>query len=354
MRAGAVLRAAGQCRFQALDWFLLSGLLLLLGACGQPAYQRIEGPTMGTRYHITFAPPGRTLAAGQVQAAVVARLEAINHSMSTWRDDSIISTFNRAPVGQPVRIDTDFSEVLELARKVHHDSAGAFDPAVAELVDLWGFGARRQPAQGPVIPDAQAIEAARSLARFSAVTQTDPLTLVKSAPVRLDFSAIAKGYAVDAVAAQLRELGVTHYMVEIGGEVAVSGRSARGGPWRIGIEAPQPARGRTLTVLNLHEAAMATSGDYRNHIEIDGQRYSHIIDPRTGYPVHQPPTSVTVLASSVALADAWATAFMVLDDAQAQALAQQHGLAVYWVLVDPRGELVSRSSPAMQTHLDAD
>lgn len=326
-------------------------VMLLAGCSPNVDYQRIEGQTMGTRYHISYASLGKATAPAALQAAVDARLEAINRSMSTYRDDSVITAFNRAPVGQPVAIDADFAQVLRLARQVRQDSAGAFDPAVAELVDLWGFGARRSVQQMMSIPDANAIEAARGRSNFDAVTQPEPLTLVKTGAVRLDFSAIAKGYGVDAIAALLREHGVAHYMVEIGGEVAVSGNNPRGGPWRIGIEAPQAARGRTLTMLNLHEAAMATSGDYRNYIEIDGQRYAHIIDPRTGYPVRQTPTSVTVLASSVALADAWATAFMVLDPERAQELARQHGLAVYWVVTNPQGELSSRFSPAMQAHL---
>jgi thiamine biosynthesis lipoprotein len=306
---------------------------------------------MGTRYHIRFQLPAPSFDAVALQVAVDARLEALNASLSTYRSDSLITAFNEAAPGQVMPVDEDFQNMVRLSRQVHLASGGAFDPTVGGLVNLWGFGWPKPEQPLTRLPEPAAIEAAK--ARFDAVEQPAPGQIVKRAPLRLDFSAIAKGYGVDQIAQVVRAQGIEHYMVEIGGEVATRGRGPAGGPWRIGIEEPDPARAiRILVRLKLSEAALATSGNYRNFFELDGRRYSHVIDPVSGYPVAQPPTSVSVLAPNVALADAWATAFMVLDEARGLALAEANQLAVYWVYED-NGVRRTLQSSHMQPHLDA-
>jgi thiamine biosynthesis lipoprotein len=335
---------------------LLSGvpLALVLGASGcarEQTYQQMEGATMGTRYHIRWRPPAAGADPAALQAAVDARLDALNASLSTYRPDSLITAFNQAPVGQAMPIDADFQRVLDLSRQVHRASEGAFDPTVGALVNLWGFGWPKPEQPLTRLPDAAAIEAARG--SFDAVEQPAPGQLVKRAPLRLDFSAIAKGYGVDLIAELLRAQGVAHYMVEIGGEVATLGQGPSGGPWRIGIEAPEPGvTGQVMTRVLFQEAALATSGNYRNFFELEGRRFSHVIDPVSGYPVAQPPVSVSVLAPNVALADAWATAFMVLDEARGLELAELNQLAVYWVYQDA-GARRTRHSSRMQPYLAA-
>jgi len=348
--AMAALRGRAAAMLGGWAWLTLVCLGLLSGCAREQPYQAIEGATMGTRYHIRFQPPRAGFDVADLQRSVDARLEALNRSLSTYRQDSLITAFNQAPVGQVVPIDEDFERVLALAREVHRASGGAFDPTVGALVNLWGFGWPK-PAQALTkLPDPAAIEAARG--RLDAVEQAGPRQLRKTEPVRLDFSAIAKGYGVDLIAEVLRAAGVEHSMVEIGGEVATRGRGPSGGAWRIGIEAPDPGvSGRVMARLHLNEAALATSGDYRNFFEVEGQRYSHIIDPVSGYPVRQPPVSVSVLAPSVALADAWATAFMVLDEARGLELAEANQLAVYWVH-ETAGTRRTRQTERMQAFLD--
>lgn len=307
-------------------------VMAVLSACTRPQpYLALQGRTMGTTYHIRYQGSAATPAPEALQQRVDARLQAINRSMSTYQADSTISAFNQAPPGTQVPIDTDFAQVLALSQQVHQASNGAFDPGVGSLVNLWGFGWPKptQPLTQPPTP--AAIAAARG--HFGQLPAPQDGHLHKPAPMRLDFSAIAKGYGVDAVAEVLREQGVQNYMVEIGGEVATRGQGPQGERWRIGIEAPGTAPGEKTVLLRLHlgEAALATSGNYRNFVEIGGIRYTHIIDPATGYPVREPPLSVSVLAPSAAWADAWATAFMVLDEEQGLALAEKQGLAVYWV-----------------------
>ena len=323
----------------------------LAGCAREQPYQRLEGATMGTRYRIHFQPPARSFDAAALQAAMDARLEALNASLSTYRPDSLITAFNEAPVGRAMPIDADFEHMLALSRQVHQASGGAFDPTVGALVNLWGFGWPKPDQPLTRLPDPAAIQAARG--RFDAVEQPAPGQLRKRAPLRLDFSAIAKGYGVDLMAEVLRKQGVQHFMAEIGGEVATLGKGPTGGPWRIGIEAPDPVvTGRVLTRVHLSEGALATSGNYRNFFELEGRRFSHIIDPVSGYPVAQPPVSVSVIAPNVALADAWATAFMVLDEEPGLALAEANQLAVYWVYHDNQGQR-TRQSSRMQPYLDA-
>lgn len=310
-------------------WMLL-GLMVLGGCARELPYQRLEGPTMGTRYLVRFQPPAADFDAAALQASVDARLEALNASLSTYRSDSLISAFNQAAPGQVMPIDQDFERMLDLSRQVHQASGGAFDPTLGGLLQLWGFAWPKPEQPLTRLPQAAAIEAAK--ASFDNLSQPAPGQLVKRAPLQLDFSAIAKGYGVDLIADVVHAQGIAHYMVEIGGEVATRGKGPAGGAWRIGIEEPDPLSSvRVLARLNLSEAALATSGHYRNFFELEGRRFSHIIDPVTGYPVAEPPLSVSVLASTVALADAWATAFMVLDENRGLALAEAHGLAVYWV-----------------------
>ncbi|MBA4265697.1 MAG: FAD:protein FMN transferase [Comamonadaceae bacterium] len=328
----------------------LTAALGLTGCAREQPFQQLEGATMGTRYHIRFQPPSHSFDVAALQAAVEARLEALNASLSTYRADSLITAFNEAPVGQAMPIDADFEHMLTLSRQVHKASSGAFDPTVGGLVNLWGFGWPKPEQPLTRLPEPDAIEAAR--ARFDAVEQPSPGQLLKHAPLRLDFSAIAKGYGVDLIAEVVRSQGVQHFMTEIGGEVATQGKGPTGGPWRIGIEAPDPAvTGRLLTRVHLTDGALATSGNYRNFFEVEGRRFSHVIDPVSGYPVPQPPVSVSVIAPSVALADAWATAFMVLDEERGVQVAEENQLAVYWVYQDNGGHR-ARQSSRMQPYLD--
>ncbi|MDZ4188084.1 MAG: FAD:protein FMN transferase [Hydrogenophaga sp.] len=311
-------------------WWLIVGVLAMAGCSREMPFQQIEGATMGTRYHIRFQLPVSSFDAVALQTAVDARLEALNASLSTYRSDSLITVFNDALPGQVMLVDIDFQNMVRMSRHVHLASGGAFDPTVGDLVNLWGFGWPKPEQPLIRMPEPAAIKAAK--ARFDAVEQPAPGQVVKRLPLRLDFSAIAKGYGVDMIAQVVRAHGVANFIVEIGGEVATRGRGPSGGPWRIGIEEPDPTRtGRVLARLELSDASLATSGHYRNFLEIEGRRYSHVIDPVSGYPVPDPPLSVSVLASNVALADAWATAFMVLDESRGLALAEENQLAVYWV-----------------------
>ncbi|MEH6588163.1 MAG: FAD:protein FMN transferase [Halioglobus sp.] len=291
---------------------------------------------MGTTWHITLTvPAGLEVKDQQLLAGIDTTLEAVNTSMSTYREDSEISRFNASPVGQDFQVSPGFYQVLSAAMVVGLQSSGAYDVTVGPLVNLWGFGPSGL-VEAP--PSAKAIaEHMKRVGQDHLILDGENYLLRKSADVYLDFSSIAKGYAVDAVARWLIAEGVRDYLVEIGGEMRVSGLSPRGDAWRIAIEQPDIGQFDIARAMSLDNAAVATSGDYRNYFEADGIRYSHSIDPRTGYPVAHELVSVTVVHPSAMMADAWATALTVLGAEDAWSVAQAQGLAVYLMQRDGEG-----------------
>ncbi len=324
-------------------------LTCLLVGCGRdPGQIELSGASMGTTWHLSYVAEPATPDVEVVEAVVQAALDAVNASMSTYQDESEISRFNRATSEQWFPLSKDFLHVLDTAMMVGELSAGAFDITVAPLVDIWGFGATGVALEPPTQAAIQ-----RGLARMGQTQiETDAQALVARKPVNvaLDFSSLAKGFAVDKAAQALRAAEVSRFLLEVGGEMLLSGHSGRGDPWRVAIEDPDSTGRGVATILSTTDTAVATSGDYRNYFEYDGQRYSHIIDPRTGWPVVQDLVSVTVLHDSAMLADAWATALLVLGPEDAPAVAESMGLAVYFIR---RGaeELVHSYTPAFERHL---
>ena len=303
----------------------LAGLLLVVCLCWAGCQGRREirlsGSTMGTTYHITVI-GGYFTGAGPLQQAVEARLAAIEDSMSTYRSESEISRFNRLQAADtPFPIGDDFQKVMAVSKQLYRITDGAWDGTLDPLIDLWGFGRTRR-AVGR-IPDAQTIRDLQARVGFhQIVVHPEGYLSKRLASVTLDLASVAKGYGVDAVSALVREKGFTDYLVEIGGEVYAAGVRVDGKPWRIGINQPEAGApfDTVYRVVALQNRAFATSGDYRNFVEIGGRRYAHVIDPRTGYPVDNGVVSVSVTADTCALADGLATALMVMGAPQAIAL----------------------------------
>ncbi len=315
--------------------FLVVGLVLLLVACGsQSDALRISGETMGTTYNIVaFDRQGR-LDAGEVRAAVEATLAEVNARMSNWDERSEVSRFNAYAGTGPFEISAELAAVMRTAGEVHADSLGRFDVTVAPLIELWGFGARRPDSP---VPSDEAIAQAQTLVGQSRLLSlaTDPFSLTKREPeATVYLAAIAKGYGVDEVAATLNRLGLNDFMVEIGGDLITSGTNPDGNRWRIGIERPHEGSRRVEQIIDLTGLGMATSGDYRNYFEQGGVRYSHIIDPQTGRPVTHTTASVTVVAETAMLADAWATALLVLGQEKGLELAERLNLATLFIARD--------------------
>lgn len=295
-------------------------LTIIVSGCDQ-GYTTLQGQTMGTYYGLSYDPSHCTLN----QFDVEARLIAINRSMSTYDPDSEISRINHAAQGE-FRISADFAIVMEAAQRIYQQSQGAFDPTIGPLVELWGFG----PVDVNETPSAAAQQAAAEEVGMQLVTVAGDRLRKHADGVRLDLSAIAKGYAVDELAAMASSAGCRNYMVDIGGEIKVAGRNPGGARWRVGIEVPDPAQlGQSQAIVELTDMAIATSGDYRNFQVFDNQRIPHVFDPRSGRPVAQVMVSATVLHPQAMLADGYATTLMVLSVEEGLALADAQGLAVY-------------------------
>jgi thiamine biosynthesis lipoprotein len=280
----------------------------------------LTGATMGTTYHIkVVTEPGKD--GKNLQSRIDQRLKQLNGSMSTFQTDSEISRFNRLQaVDTEFAVSSDFLAVMLAADAVYRLTDGAWDGTVKPLVDLWGFGP-----SGPIqeAPSAQAVAAALKKVGFEQIEVSAKGFLKKRlAAVTIDLASIAKGYGVDQVSQLIEGMGFRNYLVEIGGEVYVSGRRPDGKKWRVGINQPlkTAAANAVYKALELENQAMATSGDYRNFEMIDGRAYSHIIDPRNGYPVNHGVVSTSVVAPNCTLADGLATAMMVMGPEKGIAL----------------------------------
>ena len=309
--------------------------LLFVSAClfdKEPDVVRLSGETMGTTFNITAI--GDDLDEAALGQAVQETLAQVNAKMSNWDPNSEVSTFSSSDSTEPMPVSDEFAFVIEAANEVHEKSGGTFDVTLGPLIELWGFGPRKP--EDPVPADAEIATALAQVGQARLLTlDSAARTLAKSdAGVGINLSAIAKGYGIDAVAAQLRDAGIENYMVEIGGDLVAMGENDKGESWRIGIEKPEAGTQAIQLIVPLDNLGMATSGDYKNFFEQDGVRYSHIIDPVTGRPITHRTTSVTVLADDAMMADAWATAMLALGQEKGMEIAEKNKLAVFFISRD--------------------
>ncbi|MBN8293696.1 FAD:protein FMN transferase [Rhodobacter sp. NTK016B] len=286
----------------------------------------LNGPTMGTRWSaLFFAPDGFDPA--PVQAALQAATAEVDAQMSTWNASSDLMRLNAAPVGARVMVPDRLSEVLRLGLEIGLASGGAFDIGMGDAVTAWGFG-----------PEAAAPERIRSAMTARRVPTHQALEIDrtsglvrKTSPLALDLNGIAKGYGVDRLAETLTVHGIGDALVGIDGEMRALGLRPDGEAWTIAVEAPDPARRAPHTILALQDAAVATSGDYRHWVEVQGRRLSHTMDPARGAPLIASPASVTVVARTCAEADAWATALMVKGSLEGAMLARSCNLNALFI-----------------------
>lgn len=317
--------------------FLVTATVWIVRFRGTATLRTAEGPIFGTVYHIKYE------ATKPLDDAILRELERVDSSLSVFNPQSTLSAIN---AGTSASTDAMLLEVLTKAREVSGQTDGAFDVTVMPLVNAWGFGFK----QG-IFPTDKQVDSLRQFVGYRLFTiGNDGKVSKKDARMMIDCGAIAKGYGTDRIAQLLTRMNVRNYMVEIGGEVVTRGRNPETGkPWKIGVCSPEGKDGtaddgRMQTVLNLENAALATSGNYNNYYERDGKKYAHTIDPRSGKPVQHSLLSATVLAPDCATADAYATAFMVAGMEKAEQLLQQHKeLKAYFIYADDKGQLKSRS-----------
>lgn len=313
-----------------LQYGLLAVLLTGCRFSEEPEIQSLFGYSMGTSYSIKLV---STLNESRnLQIGVEGVLSDINQRMSTYLPRSDLSRFGELAVGESLPVDPKTVAVVSKALEIAEQTDGAFDPTIAPLVDLWGFG---PTARQSALPGQDRIQRALATVGYDGVSvDVENQVLNKHADRSLDLSAIAKGYAVDQVAQFLEAKGFSDFLVEVGGEMRFSGQKPNGEPWRIAIEKPDPSSRSPFRLLEMQNYAVATSGDYRNYIEVDGKRYSHTIDPTSGYPIDHDLASVTVVMDSGMEADAYATAFSVMGREQALVKAQEWDVAVFLIYRD--------------------
>ncbi len=263
----------------------------------------LNGPTMGTRWSaLFFAHPA--FVPEPVRAVLQAAVDEVDAQMSTWNPGSDLMRLNAAPVGAWVAVPDRLMDVLRLGLEIGRASGGAFDIGMGDAVTAWGFGPEAAAAVG-----IRAVMAAERVPAFEALEFDAATSRVrKTAPLALDLNGIAKGYGVDRMADILREAGIAASLVGIDGEMRATGLRPDEEPWAVAVEAPDPDQRAPRSILALEDAAVATSGDYRHWVEVQGRRLSHTMDPNRGAPLLASPASVTVVAQTCAEADAWATA----------------------------------------------
>lgn len=291
----------------------------------------LNGPTMGTRWSALFhAPAG--FDPEPVRIAMAKAVTEVDAQMSTWKPDSDLNRLSAASPGEPVLLPPALMEVLDAGLKIGRVSGGAFDIGMADAVTAWGFGPNRA--------DEDRIRAARAKSRSPAheVLELDQAqgSARKSQAMAFDLNGIAKGYGVDRLAATAQAYGIDGALLSIDGELRAIGTQPDGSAWTVAVEAPDSERRAAHSILELTDIAVATSGDYRHWVEVGGRRLSHTMDPRRGMPLLNAPASVTVLAETCMMADAWATAMMVLGRERGQQLARSLGLSVLFIDPAPR------------------
>ena len=301
----------------------------LLVACQQPQAHRVSGFVFGTTYQITYEGPAPEKMG--VNPALDTIFEALNRSMSTYIPNSDISRFNQG--NDSIQIDQYFQEVFEYSRRVWETTDGAFDPTVGPLVNAYGFGSEQPLRQ----VNKKTIDSLSSFVGLANVVLRSGWLSKQHPSTALDFNAIAKGYAVDVVAQWFENHKVDNYLIEIGGEIRAKGDSPKSRkPWRVAIDDPKQKKYRAfIQTVEISSGALATSGNYRK-FRIDsltGNYYVHTIDPRTAAPAISNVLSVSVRSPLCSLADAWATALMVLPLNEGQGLVEEDpSLEALWIV----------------------
>ena len=320
---------------------LIVGTVLILRK--QAPYQTDEGFVFGTMYKITYQ------SKENLKKEIEAELRKVDNSLSPFNKRSVITRIND---NTDLSADSMLVYVYNMARSISEETQGAYDITVAPLVNAWGFGFKTQ-----AFPDSAKIDSLRRIVGYRKIRLTPEGKFEKRDPrVMLDCSSIAKGFGVDCVARLLESKGIRNFMVEIGGEVVVKGENPKMEKWRIGINRPVDdslaVNQELQTVLEITDAGMATSGNYRNFYYKDGKKYAHNIDPRTGYPVQHNILSSTVIADNCAKADAYATAFMVLGLDSAKIICNAHPeLDAYFIYEDKEGKLRTYSTEGMRKYM---
>jgi FAD:protein FMN transferase len=326
-----------------LSILLLATIWILVRKNNVP-YHSINGLVFGTIYNITYQYDG------DLKSEIEAELKRFDGSLSPFNDTSVISRINR---NEEIVTDSFFQTCFNRSMEISEETHGAFDITIAPLANAWGFGFKKGE-----FPDSTRIDSLLQITDYKKVKLVDGRIVKEDPRIMLSCSAVAKGYSVDVVARLLEKKGIQNYMVDIGGEIVAKGKNSHNGLWRIGINKPiddsLSVNQEIQTILELSDAGLATSGNYRNFYYKDGKKYAHTIDPRTGYPVQHSILSATVIAEDCMTADALATAFMVMGLEEASAFANAHpAIDAYFIYSDENGKFQTFFTDGMKKYMSA-
>ncbi len=326
-------------------------LLMLLALAGCKNFNsgpavKLTGAAQGTYYAVTYYDEEQR----DFQQEIDSLLDAFDMSASVYQPSSVISLVNS---NQSDTVDEIFREVFLKGIEVAQITDGAFDMTVMPLVNAWGFGFK-----DPEMLPEDKVDSIMQYVGYKKVSLNGDRIIKTNENVMIDFNAIAQGYSVDLVGSFLEEQGIENYLVDIGGEVLANGKKPGLGLWKVGIEKPteNSTSPRTIkAVVSLKNRALATSGNYRKYYEKNGVRYSHTINPKTGYPVKHFMLSASVMARDAATADAFATAFMVMGlDKAKEMVAQRDDLEAYFIFTNPEGVMRTHATPGMRRFMDVE
>ena len=324
-------------------YILIISALLLFSCKEQPKKTNYSGITQGSYFSITYYDEsGRTF-----ESEFDSIFDAVENSVSLWDENSIIRKVNR---NEDVVVDKVFRDNFEWAKKASEFSDGAFDATIGPLVAAWGFHYKKEMEMTPAM-----VDSIRQLVDFKKIEIIDN-KIVKAKPnMTLDFNAVAQGYTADLIGTFLEEKGVTNYLVDVGGEIMARGGKPNGENWIIGIEKPSENYDSERNVqlkITLKDKGIVTSGNYRKYIEKDGVRYSHSIDPKTGYPVPLNLLSATVIADNAAWADCLASICMIVGkDKALQMLEDNADIEGYLIFVDEDGTIKTTSTSGFKEYI---
>lgn len=313
---------------------ILAVTLTFFGCSKPPEIQKISGNAQGTTYHISFWSPEKVDVAN-IQQIVEAEFNRLDMQLSNYRKDSVIEQLNATVSSEPLAVSEEIIALIEQARVVSIASGGCYDLTIKPLFDLWGFnGDKLTP------PSPETLQTALQQVGFKQIKIVDATHIQKLNPnLKIDLSSIAQGYSVSRMVGLLEQQGITNYLVEIGGELQTRGQKPDTAPWRVALEKPlssERTMQKIVTIKQIEPLAVMTSGTYRHYFDVDGKRYSHILNAKTGIPVDHNTVSVTVLHDNVTQADAWSTALLCLGRTAGIEAANQAGIAA--LFIEQQGE----------------
>ena len=288
------------------------------------------GKTMGTTWHLILAKGDVSGASKMVQT----RLDELESIFTNWREDSAVSRFNASRSTEWQSVPRELVDVVTLAQRISKETQGAFDITASPLIDLWGFGAKGRT---KTIPSDETIAAAKARCGWEKIeVQTEPPRLRKTqADVEINVSGLVEGYAVDDIVKRLRNTGHANFLLDVGGELYASGTKPDGSPWEVGVQQPDAEKGVVTGAVPLQDKALSTSGTYQQFFEVDGKRFPHVLDARTGRPVSHSLVSVSVIADTCFEADSWTTALLILGPTEGREVAKRLGIDALFLAESP-------------------